>query len=484
MTGSFFGTPDFFHGVNLIADPVHRYIPITYPLADSKHRGETTERDLIDSPWVQRMRRVHQLQNAMWVYPGAEHSRFTHSLGVMHCAGLFGKTLYSSLANSLAAEGEYCPSLPCVEETLRVAGLTHDLGHGPLCHFFDDQYLRFFGITHEDISHKIIVEELGDVICRLRRSPSGMLEPNEVIEPRNIAFLIKKPATKDEETDTPQWVRWLQPLFCGIFTVDNIDYTLRDAYFCGISPRLIDMERLLFYTFFTKGGMAFHSSGMSALEMFLRSRWYLYNNVYYHRTVRGIDLQLSEIFTDTIRHILNGDPRDSMLDYLALDDHSLASIVKGWRQSDNSDKARLSIAWSGIYERKIQLKRVFERDIKPTEDISPSSGIEPTTEASYIVSLRQKLPMELKEIPFKIDMTSHDTRPVNPVVFKDQRLRVYDPALHETKEVSVDVLFPYMPEFAAKLRIYSPNGMYAKEISDAAQRTPFYYRHENYISNI
>ncbi|MBA4397835.1 MAG: metal-dependent phosphohydrolase, partial [Syntrophus sp. (in: bacteria)] len=89
--------------------------------------SERTEKDLLDSPWLQRLRRIGQLQSARWVYPAAEHSRFQHSLGTMHVAGEFGKTLYPSLR-------EVCPEAPSanyVEALLRLGGLLHDVGHGP-----------------------------------------------------------------------------------------------------------------------------------------------------------------------------------------------------------------------------------------------------------------------------------------------------------------------------------------------------------------
>src|SRR3990170_5189209 len=127
--------PTLYEGIALIADPIHSYISFTVP---GKGVREKTEKELIDSLWMQRLRYIYQLQSARWVYPSAEHSRFQHSLGAMHLAGEFAKHLYPSLRKVL---GEECPSAPFIEEYMRVTGLLHDIGHGPFGHFFDDNFL-------------------------------------------------------------------------------------------------------------------------------------------------------------------------------------------------------------------------------------------------------------------------------------------------------------------------------------------------------
>ena len=136
-----------FAAVNLISDPIHGYVELTKRLttAGSTAAGlpdeDVAEEDLLDTGWLQRLRRISQLQSARWVFPTAEHSRFTHGLGVMHEAGLWARSLYPSLRGSLAAAGEPIPSEGLVVETLRMAGLLHDVGHGPFAHFFDDHVL-------------------------------------------------------------------------------------------------------------------------------------------------------------------------------------------------------------------------------------------------------------------------------------------------------------------------------------------------------
>ena len=118
-----------FDGVSLLADPMHGYISITVPYPQPRST-EQTEKDLIDSPWVQRLRYILQLQSAHWVYPGAEHTRFQHSLGTMHLAGRFMARLYPSLCQTVPD----VPSCHFLEEFIRITALLHDIGHGPFSH--------------------------------------------------------------------------------------------------------------------------------------------------------------------------------------------------------------------------------------------------------------------------------------------------------------------------------------------------------------
>src|SRR5580765_7057052 len=200
-----------FSAVNLISDPIHGYVELTKRLTDAQSAeaalpAETVaEEDLLDTAWLQRMRRISQLQSARWVFPTAEHSRFTHGLGVMHEAGLWARSLYPSLRASLIAAGDPPPSEGLVVETMRMAGLLHDVGHGPFAHFFDEHALAAFpapadarrtgakALTHEDLSQLIIERELGALIRGLRRAPGAVAERDgfatgEAIDPAWVSF--------------------------------------------------------------------------------------------------------------------------------------------------------------------------------------------------------------------------------------------------------------------------------------------------------
>ena len=348
--------PSPFTAVNLISDPIHGYVELTKRLSAEESDAllldheNVAEEDLLDTAWLQRMRRISQLQSARWVFPTAEHSRFTHGLGVMHEAGLWARALYPSLASTLKAAGETPPSEGLVVETLRIAGLLHDVGHGPFAHFFDEQVLVAFeapdderrpagkALTHEDLSQLIIERELGELIGGLRRAPGRVPErdafhAHERIDPRWVSFLVSKPALVDPAM--PVWLRWLQPLLSGVFTVDNLDYVRRDAWMTGVAIE-VDVERLRRYAFIGARGLTLYEPGLGSLEQFLTSRLFLYQQVYFHRTVRAIDLDLAEAFGPSIRAIF-GDrsPAETLAAYADLDEYALIHRAARWTRGEN-----------------------------------------------------------------------------------------------------------------------------------------------------
>ena len=398
-----------FAAVNLISDPIHGYIELTKRLTgpESAAAGlpaeDIAEEDLLDTAWLQRLRRISQLQSARWVFPTAEHSRFTHGLGVMHEAGRWARSLYPSLRGALptAAPGEPIPSEGLVVETLRMAGLLHDVGHGPFAHFFDDHVLAAFPapadprrtgdkrLTHEDLSQQIIEDELGPLLRGLRRAPGAVPErdafaDDESIDPRWVAFLIAKPALVDPTM--PCWVRWLAPLLSGVFTVDNLDYVRRDAYLTGVAAGLVDVERLRRYTFISDRGLTLYEPGLGALEMFLTARRFMYQQVYFHRTVRAIDLDLADVFGPSVRAIFGDDsPAERLGAYADLDEYALLHQAARWARGIDVEQVGPGVAdaWRAILLRQptwraeSEVRAEYEAGAYPDELIATLGPAQP-----------------------------------------------------------------------------------------------------------
>ncbi len=442
-----------FEAVNLISDPVHGYIELTKRLMpDQAARAalppeDAAEEDLLDTPWVQRLRRISQLQSARWVFPSAEHSRFVHGLGVMHEAGLWAHALYPTLRDTLAEDGlaggeaaaHPIPSEALVAETLRVAGLLHDVGHGPFAHFFDEHVLTRWPapahpsrdpgkrLTHEDLSQAIVERELAPLIEGLRRAPAAdperaVFADGERIDPRWVSFLVSKPPLADPAM--PLWVRRLQPLFSGVFTVDNLDYVRRDALSTGVATGPVDADRLRRYAFISPRGLALYESGLGALEMFLTARLFMYNTVYFHRTVRAIDLDLSEAFAPAFEAVFGDrNPLEALGDYVMLDEYALLHQAALWARGERV--AAHPLAGSGYVTprvaelwRGILLRRPTWHAVREVRRDSRSEAARERVEAE----LRQALGPLLTADPdrYRFDLAEADARPQNPLLAEGQ----------------------------------------------------------------
>jgi HD superfamily phosphohydrolase len=449
-------------GTSLIADPIYQYILMT---DRSPLDHEVTERDVIDTVWVQRLRRIYQLQSARWVFPSAEHSRFQHCLGTMHVAGEFARHLYPFFERIFRGQ---LPSQPYVEELLRLGGLLHDVGHGPFCHFFDEHVLSRFGLTHETLSQRIILDKLGGMIRGVRRSPHGMLEEGEQLDPDHVAFLIKKPDSQPV-TAYPRWLQYLQQLFRGIFTVDNIDYVLRDSYMAGVAVGPVDWKRMLHYTLCHPEGLALDKRGSSALSMFLNARLYLYTNVYYHRTTRSIDLQLLEIFPRTIQLLFPDNPADTLDRYRDLTDWSLMEGVRQWRTSRDREKRDLADKWNSLLSRRLKWRSAYETILTIKGLEIGRAGFVRKEEVEK--QIRERLPEKAKGIEFHVDMALHDPRPLNPLHSEDSPLLIYDPVSRRVSREPLEELFEYIPAKVAICRIYGSLPEHNTMLMTAATQT-------------
>jgi len=442
---------------SLSHDALHGYIRFTSRVGLPP--GEVAERDIIDSPWVQRLRQIHQLQTAWWVFPTAEHTRFQHVVGVMHLASRAVAALYDSLK-------QICPdtpSRPCVESLLRLAGLLHDVGHGPFGHFFDDHFLSRFELTHESLGGRIIREELGDMLRSVRRNPGGCLEPHETIDPDDIAWLITRPRN-DQPQDKPRWLHFLRSLMSGIYTIDNMDFVLRDAYMSGYSQRAFDLDRLLHYSFFSEHGLTIHDRGMDALLRFMGARAELFRAVYFHRTVRAIDLTLAELFRDGGDLIFDGNPAEQLDRYQRFTEWSL--LVDASRLSESHDPRRRELGdrWRRLLAREIPWKMVCQRSLVFAQGDAERGSI--FSDAEIVEKkLREQLPGEFADQPLRVDLPRHIYRPHTRGPAAGQNF-LFDSAQNRVRPLEDHQLFRHLPVSHRICRVYAKS----PEVGPAASR--------------
>src|SRR3981081_1387988 len=375
--------PAEYSRVNLSSEPLYRSLRITKG-GPGGVPGQASEQDLVDSAWMQRLRRIHQLQSAWWVFATAEHSRFQHALGSMHLAGEWARHLYPSL--SAACDGT--PSAQLVEETMRIAGLLHDVGHGPFGHFFDENYIDPWGIDHEVIGRALITGPLADHIASLGASPPADFGSGERIDPQWVAFLMS--SAELEGFHAPSWLAALKPALVGAYSADNMDYVPRDSYICGVAAGPGGVQRIIHYSFISERGLTLHSHAAEALYMFLNARLYLYHQVYFHRTLRRIALQLREGFGPTLALLLGVNPLDRLDAYQSLTEWSLLSDVDSWALGQGTVQQReLGAAWAEVVARKLKWKLIYQGH-SDASDI-PSNALSVTRE-EFAAHLRERLP--------------------------------------------------------------------------------------------
>jgi len=297
--------------VGEIADPSHKFIRFT-----------DLEKKIIDSVVFQRLRRIKQLAGAHLVYPAAQHSRFEHSLGTMHVAGLAGEHLFS--IGAIEKES--------IQE-LRVASLLHDIGHGPFSHLFEEALKVTGNKNHETIGAEIICKtELSDILSGFGYSPKSISE---------ISFGNSKVKFKNE-------------IISGSLSADLMDYLPRDGFFTGVEYGKVDYNRIInSFRVTDNESLALDISSFYSFESMMISRFEMFRAVYFHKTVRSAEVMLlhSVLLSSEALNL----SKLSLNDYLKLTDDSIL-----WKiySSQNNKIAKEMI--SNYLERKL-LKCVYER---------------------------------------------------------------------------------------------------------------------------
>lgn len=287
--------------VSEIRDPVHGYIYIT-----------DVERKIIDTLPLQRLRRIKQLAGAHLTYAGGEHSRFVHSLGVMYLSGLF--------ANHLLQEGYIDAELV---EKLRIAGLLHDIGHGPFSHVYEELLEKYRGTTHEELTEWLVKKsEVKDIL-----SGNGF-------SPKEMATLAIGSLKETKNS-------FVNQIIAGQFSADILDYLPRDSHFTGVEYGRVDVNRLINSVDLVDGILAMDLTAFYALESLLIARYEMFKAVYFHRTVRAAGILIVRAMEYARDEIHLTDFRTPG-EYLELDD---SSVMQGLLSLKGKGDKRLRIAY-------------------------------------------------------------------------------------------------------------------------------------------
>jgi len=365
-----------------IKDAVHGYVYIT-----------EEEKEIIDSFPVQRLRRLRQLAGAEYVYPGANHTRFEHSVGVMYLAGRV--TENPNISERLSQEEA---------QMVKIAALLHDVGHGPFSHVFEHLLIKELDKTHEDITSWIIQKsELKDTLGK-----AGY-------KPEDVGRLAVGTLHKPKKT-------FLDQIISSAVDVDKLDFIVRDTYHTGAEYGYIDVFRLIHALDILNGNLAVDLGALSALESLIIARIESFKSIYFHRVGRAAQIMLA-IAMEKANEELGLTQFKTPEEYLAMDDYTVWTMLKNCKKSseiirDLERRRLLKCAYERtFYEKDTMVSNIFSRETYRNQlqtDMAKEAHVE--SEAVIIdvptvpsVPYHHSVLMESMEIPvfFK---TQNDTK--------------------------------------------------------------------------
>jgi HD superfamily phosphohydrolase len=318
-------------------DPVHNLI------AFEDNPCDRLLLDLINCREVQRLRRIKQLGLAELVFPGANHSRYAHSLGVLHTARLFLNQLQRSIGVPYPIEQR---------ALLLSAALLHDIGHGPFSHAFE----QVTGQPHETFTRAIIQSDWSEVHQRLRAFDPSF--------PDKLDLFFDQAAGDGERVgDLPAY---LSPIISGQLDADRCDYLLRDSHATGTNYGNYDLAWMVGQLRPDPAGKRFYLTrkGLDAAETYLFARFHMYRTVYFHKTARAAEVMLNLLFR-RVKEVI--DTRGtipavcsplieaftgqmSLGRFLDFDDHTVTEFLKECTRADDALLAGLA---NGLLNRRL-----------------------------------------------------------------------------------------------------------------------------------
>ena len=283
--------------------------------------------DLVDTPEFQRLRRIRQLGLAYFAYQAAEHSRFTHSLGALHLASRILAKL--DLSYSISDEAK---------TAVKAAALLHDIGHGPFSHVIE----AIFGFHHEDFTIEAVLSEETGVGRTLREYSPRLAD--------DVADIIRG-------TFRPMA---LAQLVSSQLDVDRMDYLLRDSLMTGAKYGIFDLEWIIKSIEINEENDHIYVSGngIYAVEDYLQARYYMFRQVYFHRTLRSAESVLQSLLRRAVYLFQKGEPiwfargtaferilmgeKLLLKEHLELDDTDVIFHIKQWQTADDPVLSDLS----------------------------------------------------------------------------------------------------------------------------------------------
>ncbi|MGA2238664.1 MAG: HD domain-containing protein [Candidatus Bathyarchaeia archaeon] len=401
-----------------IKDPIYGYIRLT-----------ETEKRILDTGPVQRLRRIRQLSGAEYVYPAATHTRFEHVLGTMYLAGVVAENLPAKLD-----EGE--------KKAVKVAALLHDVGHAPFSHLFEPILQKYVGKTHEDMSTSIILNsELSNVL------------QHEGLDPNLVSRLCVGRFEDPKRAYLDQIIR-------SSVDVDKMDFVLRDSYHTGAGYGGIDIFRLIYTMDVLNGNLAVDVTALSTLESFILARLESFRTIYFHKTSRAAQIMLLKAL-EYAKDDLDITQLGSVDEYLALDDDVVWAALRGNAKSrtivDDLNRRRLLKC---AYEKTFFVKDEFLSSLFTKDTVRVKMEEEIAHKAKVAV---EDVSIDLPSLPSVPYHSATELEPMDiPVFYRGPNGEKLPQKISEVSKI-VDVLMAYMNI----IRVYTDE-QYRDEVQRAA----------------
>lgn len=327
--------------LKLFADPVHRIIGFEDSPCDRLLL------DLLNTKEFQRLRRIKQLGVSEQVFPGATHTRFAHSLGVLHTARMFIKRVQQ--INDKVTDDQTTKVL--------VAALLHDVGHGPFSHVFE----KVTGESHERRTLEIIRDDRTEVNRRLVAFDKNL--------PEELAIFFDEDVDEDSRVDSSLPV-FLTQIVHSQLDADRFDYLLRDSHATGTDYGNFDIGWLIQHIFIDEERRRLYldRKAIMSAEAYVFARYHMYRTVYFHKTTRAAEVMLRLLFR-RFKNLFDKDEQKANIiasappsiakafsggmnleDYLQLDDHAITEFLKACSRSSDSVLSELA---AGILNRRL-----------------------------------------------------------------------------------------------------------------------------------
>ena len=372
--------------MKVVLDPVHGYIEL-----------DNLAQDLLSTPHMQRLRRVRQLGFSNLVYPGANHTRFEHSLGAMYLAS------------------ELTRSLDSIEEDrkieIKAATLLHDIGHGPFSHVTENVIDKYTRRRHDDVKEILGKGEIREVLGKYGISPG------------NLAKHIKG------ETSLGQ-------ILSSEIDVDRMDYLVRDAHYTGVAFGIVDYNRLINQMNFYEDRLVVDYGGVKAAESLLVSRFWMNTSVYYHHVTRISEAMCSR----AVEYMIENNELDP-LRLRQMDDIDLIAAM------------RSATGYAGELSRLLDARKLYKRALyvgladvgkavlrhrdrirRAEKEIAELAGVDPECvlvdipKTPEMLEMRAMIKTDHKMIP--LNEASHFVSILQEAHMDNWRMGVYSPKEH------------------------------------------------------